>query len=400
MLLRAFPGLSTLSLLFLAACGAGGGDAGGPSPAPAPAPVAWPVVDVAVHGNGPSGAMVHVYRDALDGPATGKAPDVRVVLPAQVEHVAFTGTHLVVASDFGVPAQNRFFVYGPADLAASPPLPSVQVMIVPYPGATGVVMRDLRVWKDDVYVLSVYDDGQSPVTLTSVTHVFRGLTTLTNGSAATAAVVNAQVTTSLLMAAHDSLAVDDDVLLATGLGKIAVVAAPSSLVGLEFPGLVLVPADLGLGTLPRIRLASGAAYFHGVTWIHAFGNAAGLAAGQTADFVLDGPSEVLPTPNALVRLRDRLFSRGLYPISTSAVVGFDVGGAVPSPAPPDVELGPPLVGDQLLDGAGDALFAAASDTGLVAGYGRASLLATDDEPTVLLYDPEITSARELRVAAP
>jgi hypothetical protein len=352
-------------------------------------------VDVALRGTGSQGPRILLWRDALRA-EPGAAPDVRISPPASIEFAAFLGSHLVLGADFEVASQNRIWVYTPADLAAPNPTPSVQCLLSPPVGAVNVQMRGLALQGSDVYVYSVYDDGLSPRTVVWVTHVFRDVTTLANAAPADARVLHDTITTSALIVAHESLAVDADVLIVTALGNAYVNVAPQTLSGAEVPDDVLdLDADLGTGTSARVVLAEGEAHFCAVA-LDVFADAAGLSSGDTSRFRLLGPSGVEPVPEAVVRVDGRLFVRAAAP--SLAIVGFDVGGAVPDFAPPDVLLGAPVFGDQLLASAGGALFSAATTGGSVAVYARAALLVDHDEPSGFLFDPDVLLVEDLDVA--
>jgi hypothetical protein len=376
---------------FFAACGGSGGGSGTPAPAPA-----LPVVDAAVRGTGLSGPRIQIYRDVLHGVGSVAAPDVRISPPANIVFVGFTGTELVLAADFGVANQNRIWVYTQADLAAANPTPSVQCLLPPPAGAVTVSIKDVVVHGGDVYVFSLYLDGGSPFTFTWMTHVFRDVATLLGGAAPDATITHDQVTTAALSAAHETLAVDDDVLLATGRGRLYVSLLPGSLSGAVVPNTSIVLANLSVGSVSRVILGAGNAYLHSTFTVSAFPDPANLSAGQVPDFTLQGPSSLVAGQGAILRLGDRLFSRGPFNTSPISVVGFDVAGAVNDFAPPDVMLGPPVVGDHRLDGAADTLLAASVATGVISVYSRASLLIDGDEPSIYLYDPEILSAAEVR----
>jgi hypothetical protein len=256
-------------------------------------------------------------------------------------------------------------------------------------------MKDLVVHGGDLYVYSTYSTSPAPFTLTWVTHVFRDVATLPNATPPDATLTHEVLVTSGLSVSHDNLAVADDVLLATGNGQVFRNLAPGSLSGAVVPDASILLGDLDL-TICKVALGGGEAYFHNSFSVHAFANASGLAAGQTARFILEGPSTVLPRQGAILRLGDRLFSRGPFNVSPISIVGFDVAGPVPDFLPPDVMLGPPTVGDHHLDGAADTLVAASPITGVVAVYPNASFLVDGAQPSFFLYDSEVLTAAEVR----
>jgi hypothetical protein len=348
-----------------------------------------------VRGSAASGDRIHVYRDVLHGAVSGHAPDLSIGPPASIKFMAFTGTELVLGADFGMASQNRIWVYTQADLANAVITPSVQCILPPPAGAASVSMKDFAVHGGDLYVYSTYSTAVSPFTLTWVTHVFRDVATLPNATPPDATITHEVLVTSSLLASHDNLAVADDVLLATGNGQVFRNLAPGSLSGAVVPDASILLGDLGL-PLCKVALGGGEAYFHSPFGIRAFPNPAGLVAGQTPRFVLEGPSTVLPRQGAILRLGNRLFSRGPFNVSPISIVGFDVAGTVPDFLPPDVMLGPPTVGDHHLDGAADTLVAASPTTGVVAVYPNASFLVDGAQPSFFLYDPEVLTAAEVR----
>jgi hypothetical protein len=387
---RGLRQVAALAALLAAGCGGSGGGGGGGGRPSEP----LPVVDVAVRGNGLSGPRILVYRDALRA-EPGDPPDVRISPPASIAFMALLGSHLVLGADFGVANQNRIWVYGPADLAEANPTPAVQCLLSPPAGAVNVSMRGLVLHGADLYVHSVYDDGDAPRTFTWMTHVFRDVTTLPNAAPADARVTHDTLTTSLLLLAHESVAVDDDVLLVTGLGSVYVTQDPETLAGEEVPdGALALSIDLDVSSSSRVVLGGGEAYFYSFA-VEAVAGAVDLQAGDPTRFRLLGPSTVQPGDDAVVRVGDRLFARAA-PGSGVAIVGFDVAGPVPDFAPPDVMLGAPVFGDQRLAGAGGALFAVSTASGVVAGYARPSLLVDGDEPSVFLYDTDVVQTAELR----
>jgi hypothetical protein len=378
----------------LAACGGSGGGGGGGGGGP----VVVPVVDVAVRGSGLSGPRIHVYRDVLHGAVSGHAPNLRIGPPASIAFMAFTGAVLVLGADFGMANQNRIWVYTEADLAGTPVTPSVQCLLPPPAGAVTVSMKDLVVHDGDLYVLSVYLSAGPPWTFTWLTHVFRNVATLPGGTSPDATITHDEVVSSALSSAHESLAVDDDVLLATGRSRVYRNLAPGSLNGAVVPDGSVLLTSLGLLGLSEVTIGGGEAYLHNALGVSAFADPAGIVAGATSRFDLQGPSSVIPRQGAILRLADRLFVRGPYNVSPVAIVGFDVGGPVPDFQPPDVMLGPPTVGDHHLSGAADTLVAASSTNGVVAVYARASLLVDGDEPSHYLWDVDVLQAEEVRAA--
>lgn len=389
--------VAVLTVGAIPGCGGGGGD-GGDGPSAVGPPAVTPVIDVALRGTDGSLPRIHIYRDVLHGPTSGAEPDARIPSPPSIRHMAFNGSHLVLAADYGNPGGNSILVYPPANLAQAVPLPGATVVLPSVVGATYAQIKALVVHDTDVYVLCSFSDQASPATLTVVTYVYRDVDSLTNASTADATITHNQIQVSGLFTSQDHLSVVGGLLWATVFGKLCRNLAPESLVGSVVPDRTLdLQADLGLDGREQAVVARGDIYLINRE-ITAYADAADLAAGQQPLFRLAGPSGSLAVVDGFLRLRGRLFSLGYFPITPFAIVGHDVAGPVAEYAPPDVMLGPPVVGQQKLDGAADTLCAASTDLGIVAVYPNASSLPDEAKPTLYLWDPDISQAVELRVS--
>jgi len=338
----------------------------------------------------------------LNGPVSGQAPDARVSLPASIDFIEFTGTHLILGQDLGVANQNRIFIYTPADLLAAAITPSVSILLPPPVGMVNVVMRGLVIHGGDIYVYSIYDDGMPNRTFGLVTHVFRDVASLTSGAAPNATIAHASTTTSGIFIAHESIAVNDDVLAVTGFGRLFLSLAPANLIGNAIPDRELVlESGLEVGSTSFVALSATDLYLYSTLVVAAFANPATVDKGELRRFTLAGPSIVLAVPGTgIVQLGSRLFTLSLFHVSPLTIVGFDVGGPVAQFAPPNVALGPPTFGQQVLDGAADVLIAGTTlpGSGVVAGYANASTIVDSALPSFYLFDFDLLEVKEVRAA--
>jgi len=312
--------------------------------------------------------------------------------------MALTPTHLVLVQDEAA-ATNTVHVYDDADFAGAPIVAGALFDIPPPAGADFATVYGMVVHDDDLYVLSLFtDQATAPDMRWLITHVYRDVSTLGTGAAPDATLTHWSFQADLVSAAF-GLAVDDGVLLATGPGGVFVNANPALLAGAAVPDTTLAQVvDLGIpGGRATPALGGGEAYFVTELSVLAFEDPANLFAGQLARYDLQGPSNVDAGEDSVVRIGDRLFCRARYDLSPIAVVGFDVGGPVADFAPPDVEIGPPVVQEHLLAGAGGALVCGRSEGGIVSVFARAASVQSGDTPDVFLYDPDLLLIDEVRV---
>ena len=141
-----------------------------------------------------------------------------------------------------------------------------------------------------------------------------------------------------------SIAINDEVMLATGLGRLYEVSDPALRTG---PSLAdqsyTLDGQLGVSFVARVDMV-GAKVALSSRGLHLFGSHEDFASGVVPELHLEGPSAIWAGFEGVAGAGTMLFVRGRFADSTQVLQGFDLSSSLTDFAPATVSFDVPLLG--------------------------------------------------------